>query len=172
MALQSDGAPNGFYILSVDGVTYTTTLAPARDPTRGQMRIMLDSQLHGTDKEVIHDYHAGALLSGAISADRLGSTRLVVILFNGGPRSKVEVSVGGSPYRLLTKVERLDPFVVEVYERNRDSKKAWVEAGKSSHIWQGAPPADLATGTHCATVRATDEYGRGLANSMVLEVTG
>jgi len=172
MALQSDGTPNGFHILSVDGVSYTTTFVPAHDPTRGQMRIMLDSQVHATDKAVIHDYHAGALLSGAVAADRLGSTRLVVNLFDGGPRSKVEVSVGGSPFRQLTKVERLDPFVVEVYERNRDSKKAWVEAGKSSHIWQGTLPADLAPGTHRVVVKATDEYGRDLTNSMVLEVAG
>ena len=172
MALQSDGTPNGFHILSVDGVSYTTTFVPAHDPTRGQMRIMLDSQVHATDKAVIHDYHAGALLSGAVAADRLGSTRLVVNLFDGGPRSKVEVSVGGSPFRQLTKVERLDPFVVEVYERNRDSKKAWVEAGKSSHIWQGTLPADLAPGTHRVVVKATDEYDRDLTNSMVLEVAG
>jgi hypothetical protein len=160
MALQSDGTPNGFHILSVDGVAYTTTLVPAHDPARGQMRIMVESQLHSADKEVIRDYRTGALLSGAIAADRLGSTRLVVNLFDGGPRSKVEVSVSGSPYQPLTKVERLDPFVVEVYERNRESKKPWVEAGKCSHICQGVLPSALATGTHRVTVRATDEYGR------------
>ncbi len=172
MALQSDGSPNGFHILSVDGTTYTTTLVPAHDPARGQIRVMLDSQVHGPDPEVIRDYHAGALLSGPIGIDRLASTRLVVNLFDGGPRSKVEVSVGGRPYRGLAKVERLDPFVVEVYERNRNSKKPWVEAGKSSHIWQGVLPPDLPVGTHRVAVRATDEYGRLHVTAMVLEVTG
>jgi hypothetical protein len=172
MALQSDGSPNGFHILSVDGAAYTTTLMPAHDPARGQMRVMLDSQVHGPDKEVIRDYHPGALLAGPIGVDRVASTRLVVNFFDGGPRSKVEVSVGGRPWQALTKVERLDPFVVEVYERNRDSKKPWVEAGKSSHVWQGGLPADLATGTHRVAVRGTDEYGRTHAASMVLEVTG
>jgi hypothetical protein len=47
-----------------------------------------------------------------------------------------------------------------------------VEAGKSSHVWQGGLPADLATGTHRVAVRGTDEYGRTHAASMVLEVTG
>jgi C terminal of Calcineurin-like phosphoesterase len=171
MALQSDGAPNGFHILSVDGTSYTTTLMPAHDPARGQMRVVLDSQVHGPNKEVIRDYHTGALLSGPISVDRVASTRLVVNFFDGGPRSKVEASIGGRPYHALTKVERLDPFVVEVYERNRDSKKPWVEAGKSSHIWQGGLPADLPAGTHRVAVRGTDEYGRPHATSMVLEVT-
>ena len=172
MALQSDGTPNGFHILSVDGATYTTTLVPAHDPARGQMRILLDSQVHGANKEVIRDYPSGALLAGPIAAERLGSTRLVVNLFDGGPRSMVDVSIGGSPYRALGKIERLDPFVVEVYERNRDSKKPWVEAGLSSHIWQMSLPSDLQPGTHRVAVRATDEYGRSRAASMVLEVTG
>jgi hypothetical protein len=172
MALQSDGSPNGFHILSVDGAAYTTTLVPAHDPARGQMRVMLDSQVHGPDPEVIRDFHTGALLAGPIGVDQVGSSRLVVNVFDGGPRSKVEVSVGGRPYRTLTRVERLDPFVVEVYARNQASKKPWVQAGRSSHIWQGGLPADLGAGTHRVAVRATDEYGRMHATSMVLEVVG
>jgi C terminal of Calcineurin-like phosphoesterase len=172
MALQSDGSPNGFHILSVDGEGYTTSLVPAHDPARGQMRVMLDSQLHGVDHDVIRDYHTGALLTGPIGVDRVASTLLVVNFFDGGPRSKVEVSIGGRPYRVLANVERLDPFVVEVYDRNRDTKKSWVEAGKSSHIWQGSLPEDLGIGTHRVSVRATDEYGRAHATSIVLEVTG
>jgi hypothetical protein len=121
---------------------------------------------------VIHDYHAGALLTGPIGVDRLASTRLVVNLFDGGPRSKVEVSLGGRPYQALANIERLDPFVVEVYDRNRESKKPWVEAAKSSHLWQGNLPSDLGAGTHRVVVRATDEYGRIHLGSMVLEVTG
>jgi hypothetical protein len=172
MALQSDGSPNGFHILSVDGAAYTTTLVPAHDPARGQMRVMLDSQVHGPDPEVIRDFHTGALLAGPIGVDQVGSSRLVVNVFDGGPRSKVEVSVGGRPYRTLTRVERLDPFVLEVYARNQASKKPWVQAGRSSHIWQGGLPADLGAGTHRVAVRATDEYGRMHATSMVLEVVG
>ncbi len=126
MAMQSDGSPNGFHILSVDGGSYTTTLVPAHDPARGQMRVMLDSQVHGPDKDVIRDYHPGALLSGPIAADAVPSTRLLVNFFDGGPRSKIEVSVGGRPYSPLAKIERLDPFVVEVYARNPDTKKSWV----------------------------------------------
>jgi hypothetical protein len=171
MALQSDGTPNGFHILSVDGAAYTTTLVPAHDPARGQMRIMLDSQVHGPNKEVIRDYHTGLLLGGPIAVDAVASTRLVVNVFDGGPRSKVEVSIGGRPYQALTKTERLDPFVVEVYTRNADSKKPWVEATKSNHIWQAVLPAELKPGTHRVAVRGQDEYGRIHVASMVLEVT-
>lgn len=171
VALESDGSPNGFHVLSVDGAAYTTTLVPAHDPARGQMRLALDSQVHGDGPEVMHEYPAGVLLSGPIAAYRLASTRLVVNLFDGGPRSKVQVSLAGGTPHDMQKVERLDPFVVEVYTRNADSKKPWVQAGKSSHIWQTALPANLEPGTHRVTVRATDEYGRAHTASMVLEVT-
>ncbi len=172
MALQSDGAPNGFHLLSVDGARYTTTLIPAHDPARGQMRLVLDSQLHANGREVMRDYHTGALLTGPVAADRLASTRLVVNLFDGGPRSTVELSVAGGPALAMRKTERLDPFVVEVYARNAETKKPWVEAGLSSHIWQATLPEGLEPGTHRLDVRATDEYGRAHAASMVLEVTG
>ncbi len=119
----------------------------------------------------MRDYHASALLTGPVAADRLASTRLVVNLFDGGPRSKVELSVAGGPTKPMRKTERLDPFVVEVYARNADTKKPWLEAGVSSHIWQATLPGNLEPGTHRLDVRATDEYGREHAASMVLEVT-
>ena len=172
MALQSDGTPNGFHILAVDGTGYTTTLVPAHDPARGQMRAMLDSQVHDTNAEVVRGYRPGALLAGSIAADRLASARLVVNLFDGGPKSTVEAALGDRPFRPLTKVERLDPFVVQVYERNRDTKKPWVEATLCSHLWQGALPADLPAGTHRIAIRGTDEHGRVHATSMVLEIAG
>ncbi len=62
--------------------------------------------------------------------------------------------------------------MVEVYDRNRDTKESRVEAGKSTHIWQGGLPVDLGVGTRRVSVRATDEYGGSHAASMVLEVTG
>jgi len=172
MALQSDGTPNGFHLLSVDGAGYTTTLIPAHDPARGQMRLVLDSQVHANGREVMGEYHPGALLTGPLAADRLASTRLVVNLFDGGPKSQVELAVAGGPPVALHKTERLDPFVVEVYARNTDTKKPWVDAGLSSHIWQTTLPADLEPGTHRLEVRATDEHGRPHTAAMVLEVTG
>jgi len=75
------------------------------------------------------------------------------------------------PARVMQKVERLDPFVAEVYARNADTKKQWVQAGKSSHVWQATLPANVEPGVHRVTVRATDEYGRTHTASMLLEVT-
>lgn len=173
VALETDGSPNGFHVLAVDGSRYVTTLVPARDPAGSQMRIVLDSQVHRGDREVLKDYHPGALLGGPIAQAAAGSTRVVVNLFDGGPRSTVSMTVGrnGQPIA-LAKVERKDPFVDEVYERNVATKKPWVNSAKSSHIWQAALPATLPAGTHRITVSATDDYGRAHKGWMVLEVTG
>ena len=172
VALQTDGCPNGFHILSIDGTRYQTTLVPARDPARSQLRVVLDSQMHRDNEEVFRDYHPGALLAGPISQAACGSTRIVANLFDGGPRSKLTMSIGarGEPVP-MTKVERRDPFVDEVYARNRDTMKPWVKSAPSSHLWQATLPAGLPPGAHRITIEATDEYGRPHTGSMVLEVT-
>jgi hypothetical protein len=63
------------------------------------------------------------------------------------------------------------PFVEEVFARNEATKKPWVKAGPSSHVWVARLPADLDAGTHCIEVRVTDEYGREHRDHLVLEVT-
>ncbi len=172
VALASDGSPNGFHLLAVDGKSYTTTLLAAKEPGCAQMRIVLDSQVHGDGPEVMRDYHPGTLLSGPIEQQAAGSTRIVANVFDGGPRTKVEMAVGrGGVFAPMQKVERVDPFVAEVYARNAGTKKPWVKAAKSSHIWQATLPAALPAGTHRIAVRAIDEYGREHLGWMVLEVT-
>lgn len=172
VALGSDGSPNGFHILSIDGPRYETTLVPARDPARGQMRVMLDSQVHRGDPEVLVETPAGTLLGGPIAQAAAASTRVVVNLFEGGPKSAVSMTLGraGRPIP-LAKVERLDPFVQEVYARNAAVKKPWVKPDIVAHLFQATLPADLAVGTHRVTVTARDEYGRTRTGGLILEVT-
>ncbi len=178
VALATDGTPNGFHILSVDGLRYQTTLVPARDPSRSQVWIVLDSQVldsqvHGGDPEVLRDYQPGALLTGAVARAATGATRVVVNLFDGGPRSAVRMQVGldGTPAP-MRRVERCDPFVDEVYARNVATWKPWVKSGRSSHLWQATLPANLPPGAHRITVLASDEHGRAHEEWLVLEVTG
>jgi hypothetical protein len=170
VALQRDGAPNGFHILSIDGVRCTTTLVPARDPSRAQIRLVLDGQLHRDGAEVMRDYRSGALLTGPVLQAALPSTRLIANFFTGGPRSKLEVAVGRGSFAPMTRVERVDPFVTKVYARNEATKKPWVRPARSTHVWQATLPADLIRGSHRVRVRATDEYGRIHTAAMVLEV--
>lgn len=81
------------------------------------------------------------------------------------------LAVGKDEFAPVQRIERIDPFVQETYERNASTKKPWVQAGKSGHVWQAALPPDLEPGTYRLTVRAPDEYGRPHEASMVLEVT-
>ena len=171
LALATDGTPNGFHVLSVDGQQATTRLIPAHDPTGALLRIVLDSQVHQGAPELARQSPPGAALTGPVSLAQAASTHVVVNLFEGGPRSTVELAVGGKTFMSMQRVTRIDPFVQEVYGRHPEARKPWVKPELSSHVWQAPLPAELDAGTHRLTVRAWDEYGREHAAFMVLEVT-
>ena len=65
----------------------------------------------------------------------------------------------------------LDPRSEE-FARNAATKKPWVNAEPSSHIWVAKLPTDLEAGTHRIKVAVVDEYGRAHQDHLVLEVRG
>jgi hypothetical protein len=93
-------------------------------------------------------------------------------VFDGGPRASVKYRIGGRAPVPMQRVRRPDPFVEEVFARNEATKKPWVKAEPSSHIFSARLPGDLETGTHCVAVRAVDEYGREHRDHLIVEVTG
>jgi hypothetical protein len=166
-----DGTPNGFHVLSVDGNRATTRFQPAKEPNARQVRIVLDSESHRARKEG-SDFRMSQLVGSPIAQDNAAETDLLVNVFDGGPRTKVEYLIGErSPVR-MERERRADPFVKEVFARNQATKKPWVKAELCSHLWVARLPADLEAGTHCIRVRVTDEYGREHHDHLVLEVTG
>jgi hypothetical protein len=172
VALASDGAPNGFHLLSIDDSSYKTRLFPAHDPERSQMRLMLDSGFHDTAPEVLAETMPGQLLGGPISTAATASTRLVVNVYDGGPKSSLRYTIGENGAWLpMQRTERLDPFVQDVYARNRPAIKPWVNPAKSSHIWQASLPANLPPGTYAIRAEGIDEYGERHQGALVLEVT-
>ena len=170
LALATDGSPSGFHILSVDGARASTRLIPSHDPARALLRIVLDSQAHAMSPELLAEYAPGALLTGPVAAAQLGSTRVLVNFFEGGPHAKVELAAGPGAFAAMVPVVGIDPFVAEVYGRNAATRKPWVQPEPSSHLWQADLPASLGVGTHRLQVRAIDEYGGRHAASMILEV--
>ena len=114
----------------------------------------------------------GMLLGSPIARDRLAATDVLVNVFDGGPRTLVEYRINERAPVQMKRERRIDPFVREVYARNRASKKPWVRAEPSSHLWAARLPADLQAGAHCIKVRVTDEYGREHHDHLVLEVFG
>jgi C terminal of Calcineurin-like phosphoesterase len=113
----------------------------------------------------------GALLGSPLPVERASATSVVVNFFDGGPRSIVEYRIGERAPARMEQVVRPDPFVEEVFARNEATKKAWVKAEPSSHIWSARLPADLEAGTHCLAVRAIDEYGREHRDHLIVELT-
>ena len=72
----------------------------------------------------------------------------------------------------MTRKVVADPFVEEVFARNEATKKPWVKAEPSSHVWMARLPADLPAGTHRVVVDAVTEYGDAVSGRLALEVTG
>ncbi len=167
-----DGSPNGFHILSIDGSRYATRFQPANEPNARQMRIVLDSVFHRDRKELYNEFRMGQLLGSPLPQTRVPATDLVVNVFDGGPRTSVEYRIAGRAPVPMERVTRPDPFVEEVFARNEATKKPWVKAELSSHIWSARLPGDLEAGTHCIAVRAIDEYGREHRDHLIVEVTG
>ena len=168
---QRDGTPNGYHILTVDGTDMSVRFKAAGKPVDYQMRIMFDVEHHGSDLNAMRDVRPGQLLDGRMTHDQAYGADVYVNLFDGGPRSKVWLRVGDGEAVEMQRVAHLDPAFKELYERNREVFKSWVEPFASTHLWIADLPA-VEPGTHTLTVRAVDEFGREHHAHRVLEITG
>jgi 3',5'-cyclic AMP phosphodiesterase CpdA len=165
-----DGTPNGFHVLSIEGTRYTTRYLPAQGEPDAVMRIMFESQHRTGAGQILRDYRPAQLLRSPIPLDSVDSTDLVVNVFDGGPRTRVQFRVGDGGPVAMTRRRRPDPFVAELYARYADTKKPWVKAEPSSHLWVARLPATIGPGAHRITVEVEDEYGRPARSAVVLEV--
>lgn len=172
VADQRDGTPNGWHILEVDGTSFQTRYQAAGRPESHQLRVVFDVAHHGQRNEILKDHRPGALLDGRFSEDELAAAQVVVNLFDGGPHSGVEMSIGAREPIVLERRSIFDPWVRELYLRHADVIKPWVEAVPSSHVFVADLPDDLAPGTHTVTVRAVDEFGRSHVAHRILEIQG
>ncbi len=169
---QRDGTPNGYHVLEVDGTSLTVRYKAAGAPADYQMRIMFDVVHHGLRKDGMRDFRHGELLDGRFSVHQVPAADIIVNLFDGGPRSEVAFRIDGGEYLPMRRVRRRDPYVIELHARNAETKKSWVKAEPSSHIFVADVPDDLGPGVYTVGVRATDEFGRVHHAHAVLEVTG
>ena len=167
-----DGSPNGFHILSIDGNTYKTRFVPAKEPNGRQMRLSVDSRFHGDRYEVQREFRQGQLLGSPIPRVAVAATSIVANVFDGGPKTTVAMTVGDRAAIAMTRAAMPDPFVEEVFARNDATRKPWVKAELSSHIWTARLPADLPAGTWRVVVDAATEYGDAVSGRIALEVAG
>jgi len=167
-----DGTPNGFHVLSVDGLAYKTRFVPAKEPDGRQMRISVDSRFHRANKEILDEFKPGQLLRSPVAQAALGASKLIANVFDTGPKSKVVLKIGERAPVQMKREITTDPFVEELFARHAIVTKPWVKAEISSHIWTARLPADLGVGAHRVVVEATNEYGDVMTGRIALEVVG
>ena len=136
------------------------------------MRIMFDVTHHQLRKDALRDFRHGELLDGLMSEDEVAAASIVVNLFDGGPKSQVSYRIDDGAYRPMQRELREDPYIVEQYQRHEDTRKSWVQAVKSTHMFSADLDDSVGPGTYTVTVRAVDEFGRVHHGHTVLEVVG
>lgn len=167
-----DGSPNGFHVLRVDRNTYSTRFVPAKEPNGRQIRISVDSRFHSAEREVKRDFRPGQLTASPVALAAVPGTRIIVNVFDGGPKTRVTIRVGAGEPVEMTRKAMPDPFVEDVFTRNDAVKKPWVKAEPSSHVWVARLPPRLGSGTHRVEVVAVTEYGDTVRGTAVLEIVG
>lgn len=169
-ALATDGSPNGFHVLAIEGNRYATRLVAAADSAPSHLRLGLDYAYHASI-EVLREERPGVLFRGPILREALPAADLVVNFFSAGPDSVVKAAIGANAsFQPMQRVTAKDPFVEQVYAAHASSKKPWVNAQPCSHLWRLRLPAELAAGVHPVEVRAVDAFGRMHEAGMMLEV--
>jgi hypothetical protein len=167
-ATMSDGAPNGYSIITFDGPEYSVEYRAARRPADYQM--------------LIHTPEATPV-------GQTASTEVVVNVFAGSERSTVEMRLApDGPWTALERTVRHDPYYLQAKANEQWISDRYIEPmtdtgdadfdlnrvegildhyGRrlpaprdSSHIWVGHLPADVAPGSHLLDVRTTDMYGQ------------
>jgi hypothetical protein len=156
-ATMSDGAPNGYSIVTFDGPRYVVDFHAARRPAEHQMNIF------GPDE---------------VAAADAAATDVVVNVFAGTEKSTVELRLGDSgAWRPMEIVRTEDPYFVAMKELEEGPTpppgRKLPAPHKSTHIWkaklaeEGAP---LEPGTRMIHVRATDMYGRTFEDRRAVRV--
>lgn len=143
-ATMSDGGPNGYSIFTFDGTKYDIEFRPAGKPAHRQMQI--DAPEH-------------------IASAEAPKTEVVVNVFGGSDRSKVQMRVGEKgEWKEMKQVRGEDPYFKRLKELEAGPTPP---AGRplpaphaSAHIWRGLLPEGLTVGTHAIEVQTTDMFGK------------
>ncbi|MBW2493268.1 MAG: calcineurin-like phosphoesterase C-terminal domain-containing protein [Deltaproteobacteria bacterium] len=143
-ATMNCGAPNGYSILEFDGHRYSVRFKAARRPADHQMNIFAPS---------------------AIPAESAAETEVLVNVFSGSERTRVEMRLGSTgDWIPLQREAREDPHYLAAIEsdllRNPRPSFFLPPAIESPHLWVGTLPANPPSGSYTLEVRATDMYGQ------------
>jgi len=143
-ATMRDGAPNGYSIITFDGVSHTLDFKAARRQADYQVK------LHAPDE---------------VMAAKAPESHVYANVFNGSEKSEVRMRIGESGEWIpMEKTREPDPHYVAVRQREMarrpDYDRHLNEPVPSDHLWKAPLPAGLEPGVHLIRVEATDAYDR------------
>lgn len=144
-ATMNDGGPNGYSIIEFDGAQYRIRFKAARRPADYQMNIYVPAEA---------------------ALGELESVEVLVNVFAGSDRSKVEMRLGDTgSWAPLEQTRAIDPQCLRMYEQNEHLNEevfGWKMdyPSKTSHMWKGTLPPVAEPGAYTLTVRATDMFGQ------------
>jgi hypothetical protein len=137
------GAPNGYSIIRFDGQRYSIRFKAARRAADHQMNIFAPE---------------------SITSEEAAETEVVVNVFAGSERTRVELRLGDAGWTPLRREAREDPYYLQAIERDlaRVPRPAFFlpPAILSPHLWVGTLPENSPPGVHALEVRSTDMYGQ------------
>jgi hypothetical protein len=152
--MMRDGAPNGYSIITFDGNDYRLRFKAAGKAADYQIRIMAPE---------------------AITTEASEDVFIYANVFNGSPKSKVQLRVSEkSPWLDMERHVAADPgYAAMLEEEKRTNPGDWRALPgpeNSSHLWRVKLPADLAEGIHLIEVQADEPKGSVYHGRRVLRV--
>ena len=162
-ATMNDGAPNGYSIVTFDGNEYRIQFKAARRPVDYQMNIYLADEL---------------------AQHELDTTNVLVNIFAGSSRSKVEMRFGKNGIWIpMQQMATIDPECLRMHQLSPvldfELNGQVLEdlfgykmdyPSVSTHIWQGKLPEGIQSGTHTVTVRTTDMFNQTWTGHRIFRV--
>lgn len=157
-ATMNDGAPNGYSIIEFDGNRYRVRFKATRRPDDYQMNIYLPDE---------------------VERAQVASTEVLVNVFAGSARSKVELRFGDDgEWMPLEQTRTTDPQCQRMHEQSaaftveQEELLGWKmdPPSRTSHMWKGVLGVNPEPGTYTVTVRTTDMFGQTWTAHRILRV--
>ncbi|MNL28924.1 hypothetical protein D3C87_1505900 [compost metagenome] len=139
-----DGTPKGYAFIHFAGNQYTVDYKTAGKPQDYQMKVF-------TPK--------------VVAKGKRTKSGVFVNFFMGSKKDKLVYRVDQGEWKEMDYVQAEDPSYVElVYEWELSEVlmpgRRSSDPEKSTHVWRGSIPSDLALGQHTIEIKATDMFGK------------
>jgi hypothetical protein len=132
------------------------------------------------------DYQMSIHAPEQVAADQLAATTVYANVFNGSPRTQVELRIGDEgPWLRMSRTAAIDPYYQQIHDAEKsitaalpsgdgsNGSRPWLDLTgpkPSAHLWSASLPAKVPAGTHLLQVRAVDRHGRQYQGRRILRV--